>query len=365
MAMRAPLRDTNPMPGSPTSARSLQRAGERAVAAMRAGQGPAPATELERWFDAPWRRRVLRRALAHAPLAVAAALARCGERVAGVALEGAFWAGVRAAASAAEWRRLTRSSYVVFYYHRLAGEGKPGQERLDLPPELFERQLALLRRLRFRALSAAELIAFHDGSLRTLPARSYVVTADDGFLDCVDPFLRHAGVRPVLFVSSAEVGGRSWWAGGELLAGWDDLRRLAAAGVEIGSHAHRHLPLTDLDGGELREQLAGSRRKLGDQLLAAPSLLAYPHGRRDEQVLTAVREAGFRLAFTTDPGRNGGGSDPLTLRRIGVKAWDGDLSFIWKALTGELLPARWERRRISRAAPGYLQPPPTSRPRGD
>src|SRR5439155_979949 len=83
-------------------------------------------------------------------------------------------------ATGREWRRLTRSSYTALYYHRVAGEGKPGQERIDISPERFARQLRLLRRLGLRALSADEVVAFHSDPDTVLPRRAYAVTADDG-----------------------------------------------------------------------------------------------------------------------------------------------------------------------------------------
>jgi peptidoglycan/xylan/chitin deacetylase (PgdA/CDA1 family) len=309
------------------------------------------------------RRRVLRRVLL--PLPGLGMLALAGGRFAALADDVRFWRRIRREVSGEEWRRLTASSYVALYYHRLAGEGKPGQERLDLPPELFARQMTLLRRLGFRALSPEQLIAFHDRQLVTLPARSFVVTADDGFLDCVEPFLGHADVRPVLFVPSAEVGGRSWWAGDEPIAGWQDLIRLTAAGVTIGSHAHRHVALTDLGEPDLREQLMASSSELGKRLNVRPALLAYPHGRRDRRVTSAAVAAGFRLGFTTDPGCNGAGTDPMQLRRIGVKAWDSRLSFLWKVLTGELLPQRWDARLIRRDRSASRRRQPMPRPAGD
>jgi peptidoglycan/xylan/chitin deacetylase (PgdA/CDA1 family) len=243
---------------------------------------------------------------------------------------------------------LTRSSYVALYYHRLAGEGKPGQERLDVPPEAFARQVRLLRLLRFRPVAPGDLAAFHAGELADLPPRSYVVTVDDGFRDCVEPLLRHAEVRPQLFVPTQEVGGRSWWAGDEPLASWEELEQLAAAGVAIGSHTRRHALLPELEESALADELEGSRHDLEARLPSVP-LLAYPHGRSDEASRAAAAAAGYQAAFTTDPGRNGAGTDPYRLRRIGVKAWDSRLSFLWKVATGELLPARWEAWLIRRA----------------
>ena len=91
----------------------------------------------------------------------------------------AFWRGVRAEASPEEWRRLAGSSYAVLVYHRLAGERKPGQDRVDLAPAVFERQLRLLRLAGFRHLGAEQLLAFHESADAVLPRRSFVVTFDD------------------------------------------------------------------------------------------------------------------------------------------------------------------------------------------
>jgi peptidoglycan/xylan/chitin deacetylase (PgdA/CDA1 family) len=339
--------------------------GRSSVDMLRAEPEIAREMEIGGWFDARPRRRLLRRFFAHVPLRVAGVAARLGGRAGPLVVQGAFWGGVRRAATDLEWRRLTRSSYVALCYHRLGGEMKPGHEALDISPALFARQMRLLRRLRFRPLTAAQLIAFHEGTLPTLPRRSVVITADDGFLDCVKPLLQHARSRPQLYVSSAEVGGRSWWLGDEPLADWEDLRQLVDAGVSVGSHAHRHVPLPDLDDAELSSELATSRNDLVAALPAAVPLLAYPHGQRDTRVVEAASAAGFRLAFTTDPGRNGAGTDPLQLRRVGAKAWDTPLSLFWKLLTGELLPPRWEARQVRRVAPSYRQPLSTLADRDD
>ena len=314
-----------------------ERRGRLAAETLRGDPRAVAGTEIGAWFEAGWKRRLLRRALVLVPQPLRPA-------------DVAFWAGVRAATTRDEWRRLTRSSYVVLYYHRLAGERKPGQERMDLPPEQFRRQIRLLRLLRFRPLAPTELEEFHAGERTELPAHSYVITVDDGFRDCVEPLLRHADVRPQLFVPTQEVGGRSWWAGAEPLASWEELERLAEAGVAIGSHTRRHASLPGLEPAALADELEGSRHDLEERLPSVP-LLAYPHGRSDAASRSAAAAAGYRAAFTTQPGRNGAGTDPYRLRRIGVKAWDSRLSFLWKVVTGELLPPRWEAWRIRRARP--------------
>jgi peptidoglycan/xylan/chitin deacetylase (PgdA/CDA1 family) len=239
----------------------------------------------------------------------------------------------------------------VLTYHRLAGERVPGQERLDVDPAMFRRQLRWLRRLGFRPLSSEELVRFHLDPSAVLPRRSFVLTADDGFRDAVAEIHDQVSARPQVFVNTASVGGVASFADDRELATWDELRELAAAGVSIGSHARTHGRLAHSPTGLLDEELSGSLRELQGEIPTAIQVLAYPHGSHDERVRGAAIEAGYRAAYTTETGRNAAGTDPYCLRRVSVKDWDGPLSVLWKTVTGELVPSAWDRwmQRLRRA----------------
>ena len=101
-----------------------------------------------------------------------------------------------------------------------------------------------------------------------------------------------------------------------------------------------------------RDEIAGSRDDLQVRLGRPPLAFAYPHGRASAREVRLVRDAGYRLAFTTEQGRNGVAADPYLLRRVSMKAWDTRLSFLWKLLTGEQPPPSWERWLLLRAAVG-------------
>ena len=306
---------------------------------------PTLLTEMQvgTFFDAYWRRRVVRRGLSRVGLPRSGRLTP--SVLAAVASDAAFWLGVRSAAGDNEWERYARSSYVVLYYHRIAGEGKPGQDRLDVRPRQFERQLRLLRILGFHPLSPTDLLAFHSDPNATLSGRRYVVAADDAFSDAVAALRRHARLSPHVYVCTSFVGGQAWWADDEPVASWEELRALEEAGGIVESHSRGHTPLPELDDEALEEALTGSLRDLETHLSPRSRLLAYPHGLHDARVRAAAVEAGYRAAFTTEPGRNGAGTDVYCLRRVGLKDWDGGTSVAWKALTGELMPWFWERLR--------------------
>jgi peptidoglycan/xylan/chitin deacetylase (PgdA/CDA1 family) len=331
-------------PEPPADPRALLRfcrlRGESSVAISRVDPALLPHLQLGSYFAATTRKRLVRRLLLAAPGVARASLQ--------VAADAAFWRGVRDAATQREWERLTRSSYVVLLYHRIAGEGKRGQERLDVSPEVFERHLRWLRRLGVRPLAVDELLSFHGDPEATLPRRAVVLTADDGFRDALLAFRHTSHLHPVLFVTTSAVGANApWeWADGEALASWAELREFAESGGEVASHARTHASLSELDGEELASELTESLQELRAHIPQAPLLLAYPHGRHSGAVCTAAAAAGYRAAFSTVPGRNGAGTDPYRLRRVEPKNWDGRAAFAWKVLTGELVPWWIERRRV-------------------
>src|SRR5829696_3188515 len=325
------------VPDSSSYLRACLERGISSVEVVRADPSLLTELQLGAFFNVYWPSRLLRRVLARVPLRLLTSVPLT------VAADAAFWAGARSAATEEEWARLTGSSYVVLTYHRLAGERLPGQERLDVDPAMFRRHLRWLRRLGFRPLSPEDLAGFHVSPSRTLPRRSFVLTADDGFRDAVEAIRGHLSTKPQLFVNTACVGGVASWADDQPLATWDELRELAASGAAIGSHARTHGRLTEWPPEVLDEELAGSLRELRMQVPSAIPVLAYPHGSHDERVRAATIKVGYRAAFTTETGRNGAGTDPFCLRRVSVKDWDGPLSLLWKALTAEVLPPAWDR----------------------
>jgi Polysaccharide deacetylase len=333
--------------------RMLEQSRERGRRSVREWRGDCSAlraTELGAWCDAPWRTRLMRRL--RLPAGALTPLALRSPRWKALATDLGFWAGARAEADSAEWRRLT-SSYSVLVYHRFAGRLKPGQERIDIAPRRYFRQLRVLRLLGFRPLSLEDQLAFHRGDLNDLPRRCFAISVDDAIADSVPALTRSAHLTPQLFVPTAELGRSAHWIDGEPVAGWDDIRELAALGVRIGSHTRHHRRLTELTRVDREVELAGSLAELREKVPGAVDVLAYPNGDHDREVRAAAEDAGYRAAYTTEKGRNGAGTDPYGLRRVSVHGADGALAVLWKVATGDALPECWLRlRRGSRPAQG-------------
>lgn len=98
---------------------------------------------------------------------------------------------------------------------------------------------------------------------------------------------------------------------------WDEVRYLRDLGVEIGAHGVDHEILHEMQEPEvvLRE-LCGGKSAIERELGEPCWTLAYPNGAWAERWLSVVREAGFRIAFTTVRGAVREGHKALALPRI-------------------------------------------------
>jgi peptidoglycan/xylan/chitin deacetylase (PgdA/CDA1 family) len=107
----------------------------------------------------------------------------------------------------------------------------------------------------------------------------------------------------------------------------DELRDLAAAGVEIGAHTVTHPDLSELGYEDCLREMADSRAEL-QQISGQPvSTFAYPFCKYGDDAVRAARDAGFDAAVTCH-GR--GGWTPFEMKRTMITGKDGTPSFTAK-----------------------------------
>jgi len=135
------------------------------------------------------------------------------------------------------------------------------------------------------------------------------VTFDDAFrsIGSVLSGLRDLGVPITIFVCSgyADRGGAPLLI--PELAGddpeelrtmsWDELRALAAEGIEIGAHSIGHAHLIPLDDVALAREVQGPKQRVEDEVGHACRLFAYPYGEHDARVRAAVCAAGYERGY--------------------------------------------------------------------
>lgn len=227
-------------------------------------------------------------------------------------------------------RELCRRRSVIVGYHGV-DTCAPTEDPANLvvPPERFRRQVELLIEGGFELLTVAELAARADGG--PPPAGLAALSFDDGMRNnhsVLLPILRDYGIGATVYVTTGLIGGQNpWMRGSSPMMTEDELRDLAAAGVELGAHTVTHPDLSLMDREACLREMEDSRRVLEELTGSSVSTFAYPFCRYGSEAVAAARDAGFAAAVTCE-GR--GGWSPLEMKRAMLTGKDGAASFALK-----------------------------------
>jgi peptidoglycan/xylan/chitin deacetylase (PgdA/CDA1 family) len=240
-----------------------------------------------------------------------------------------------------------RRSAILLYH----GVG-PTSTRIDpgflrVRKDAFRAQLDLLLGAGFEIVTVSEFVERCGGS--NSPPGIVALSFDDGMDDnhsVVLPVLKEQGLRATVYVTTGLIGRPNPWMApesGARMMTVDELRELAAAGVEIGAHTVSHPDLSRLGFDECLREMRESRDELERMLGVEVRTFAYPSCRYGPAAVEAARAAGFTAAVTC---QGLGSWRPYELSRSLVSGKDGTASFLVK-LTGLYEP-------LSASPPGRL-----------
>jgi peptidoglycan/xylan/chitin deacetylase (PgdA/CDA1 family) len=118
----------------------------------------------------------------------------------------------------------------------------------------------------------------------------------------------------------------------------EQVREIAAAGIDIQLHTHRHrLPL---DRENFRREIDENRAMIQDLTGRNPEHFCYPSGQTHVSALPWLAEQGVRSATTCEPGLASAASAPLLLPRYVDTSRVHPIEFqAWVAGVGSILPA--------------------------
>lgn len=249
----------------------------------------------------------------------------------------------------------------ILAYHRVAEVGfiDPQLDDWNVLPTTFAQQIAALSQY-------AEIVPLLE--LRARLAEPKVggkplvaLTFDDGYASVLHqalPILQRYRAPATIFLVTKYIGSErplpfDRWshknhqrvASGTWRAlNWKEVETCLDSGlVTVGAHSHQHLDGRDCTPAQLREEASQSREILlqycGEKHAQA---YAYPYGstRLGEvsvEYVQAVRQAGFRLAVTTDLGLVKPQHHPFLLPRVEAHALDSGAVMRAKAV-GALAP---------------------------
>jgi peptidoglycan/xylan/chitin deacetylase (PgdA/CDA1 family) len=248
-----------------------------------------------------------------------------------------YWRGVRRVVSEDTWRGLIHGTPILMYH----AIGAPGERasRFVLPAHRFERQLRWLSARGYNVIELDELIRCRKEH-RLVPARSVVITFDDGYADnrlLAAPILERWGFPTTVFLVST--GTHNSWSNGASalehrpLMSLSEARDLFGGVIQFGAHSRTHPDLVSLTEREAEQEIAGSRDELEAALGTTITTFAYPYGSSSPEVREAVQRAGFLGACGVELGRNRLATDPYDLKRLEIRGTDSLIRF---ALTLQL-----------------------------
>jgi len=207
----------------------------------------------------------------------------------------------------------------ILCYHRF---GKTCKSNLCIPERTFAKQLEYLKNNGYHTIHLSDLMEFLNYKT-AIPSKSVIITLDDGYRSIYEfayPLLKRYGYTATLFIYTDFIE-----ASGNALS-WKQLRKLKAAGFEIGSHSISHADLTKKLPHEndqtywsrITKEFINSKKIIDRELNQDTQFFAYPYGNYNQQILNLFPKAGYKLGLTIRNGGNSFFANPLTLKRSQV-----------------------------------------------
>ncbi len=173
---------------------------------------------------------------------------------------------------------------ILMYHHIKKGEKVA---RYELDPEMFKAQMNALKEWGYTTITVAYLVSvLRNGG--DLPEKPVVITFDDGDIDVYEnafPIMRELGMVGTFYIVTNRLKSEGF-------VDADQLREMAAAGWEIGSHSHSHIDLSQ-NHGSMNEEIRHSKDVLEEAIGLPVYTYAYPFGAFDSSVGNYTAASGY------------------------------------------------------------------------
>jgi len=232
---------------------------------------------------------------------------------------------------------------IVLMYHRIGQARNAWESRYAVAPYRFAAHMDALAREGMRSVPVEALMCWMEDG-KPLPEGAFVLTFDDGFRSVREdalPVLERRRWPCSIFLVSDLVGREDVWTRDSNpdgvaypLLDRQEILDMQRHGVTFHSHTCSHPSLPSLPDDQLAREVTESRAALQHLLGRSVDYLAYPFGHLDDRVAAAVRGAGYRGAFSTQPGFNRRDADRYRIRRIDVYGTDTPAMLLRKVRLG-------------------------------
>jgi peptidoglycan/xylan/chitin deacetylase (PgdA/CDA1 family) len=229
----------------------------------------------------------------------------------------------------------------VLMYHRIVQEVPEKYNHWHyVTVTEFRKQLKLIDSLGYTPITFTDYKLYKEDKL-TLPSKPIILTFDDGYMDTFEnaiPIMKEMGMKAVVFV----IGDRKLTR-----AEWDErdeedicplmtnkqIRIIRRQGFEIGSHAMRHVVLSDLNDPEANYTIRKSKEEIESILQEPIHSFAYPYGQFDKRIAKIVSDSGYLFACGVYTGSPKFGKTMYDFRRLAINQRTSIQSFAFKLIT--------------------------------
>lgn len=195
-----------------------------------------------------------------------------------------------------------------YFYDKSAGETGKNSNYMEIHD--FEDQMKYLSDNNYYFPSWQEIADYVDGKI-TLPAKSIVVTIDDGqytFFDLALPILNKYNIKATPFIITSKAGGKK-------------VAKYQYPNINYQSHTHEmHQGGCAGGRGGLFRCIAHDKGvadlKKSAEIVGSNDAIAYPFGDVTDNVLSITKDAGFKVGVTIKYGKAKPGMDRYQLPRI-------------------------------------------------
>lgn len=185
---------------------------------------------------------------------------------------------------------------------------------LSVTPDQLDSQFNYLSTHNYHPVTLTELFDSFEGKF-SLPQNPIILSFDDGYKNFYTdafPLLKKYNFVAEEFVITSVTTYPAYLT-------WDQISELDKSGlVEIGAHTQHHPDLTAVPSKMLTSEVFGCKSDIESHLHKTVNFFAYPYGSYNDNVIKAVKDAGFRGATSTIYGSNQSSAKSYLLPRIMV-----------------------------------------------
>ncbi|MCL5671025.1 MAG: polysaccharide deacetylase family protein [Acidobacteria bacterium] len=202
---------------------------------------------------------------------------------------------------------------LIFDYHRF---NTYRADSMTVTMPVFEFQLQYLEEHGYHFIPLSQYVDYRLGKAAAPPPRSVIITMDDGHESVYAralPLIEKYRIPVTLFIYPSAISNASY------AMTWKQLRALKATGLfDIQSHTYWH-PNFKVEKRRLtpaqydkfvKFQFQHSKQTLDRKLGINVTMLAWPYGIYDQELMRKAREAGYQAALALN-GRHAGDHDNI------------------------------------------------------